>query len=87
MKYLYLSIQRYRIKELAKYGEKEKNKPNNIFFKKMSFPNIPLQPQEEIIFPKELKWFRYEEVASLNVIRKRKICDFEKSDIVSFSEN
>ena len=87
MKYLYLSIQRYRIKELAKYGEKEKNKQKINFFKKMSFPNIPLQLQEEIIFPKELKWFRYEEVASLNVIRKRKICDFEKSDTVSFSEN
>ena len=53
----------------------------------MSFPNIPRQLQEEIIFPRELKWFRYEEVTSLNVIRKQKICDFEKSDIVSFSEN
>ena len=53
----------------------------------MSFPKIPHQLQEEIIFPKELKWFRYEEVASLNVIRKQKIYDFEKSDIDSFSEN
>ena len=53
----------------------------------MSFPNIPRQLQEEIIFPRELKWSRYEEVTSLNVLRKQKICDFEKSDIVSFSEN
>ena len=53
----------------------------------MSFPNIPRQLQEEIIFPRELKWFRYEEVTSLNVVRKQKICDFEKSDIVGFSEN
>ena len=42
--------------------------------------------QEEIIFPRELKRFGYEEVTSLNVIGKQKICDFEKSDIVSFSE-
>ena len=53
----------------------------------MSFPNIPRQLQEEINYPRELKSFRYEEVTSLNVMRKRKICDFEKSDIVSFSEN
>ena len=50
----------------------------------MSFPKIPRQLQEEIIFPRELKRFRYEEVPSLNVIGKRKICDFEKSDIVKF---
>ena len=50
----------------------------------MSFPKIPRQRQEEIIFPGELKRFRYEEVTSLNVIGKRKICDFEKSDIVKF---
>ena len=53
----------------------------------MSFPKIPHQLQEEIISPRALKRFRYEEVTSLNVIRKRTICDFEKSDIVSFSEN
>ena len=46
----------------------------------MSFPKIPHQLQEEIIFPRELKRFRYEEVKSLNVIGKQKICDFEKSD-------
>ena len=50
----------------------------------MSFPKILPQPQEEIIFPRELKRFRYEEVTSLNVIGNRKICDFEKSDIVRF---
>ena len=50
----------------------------------MSFPKIPRQPQEKIIFPRELKRFRYEEVTSLNVIGKRKICVFEKSDIVKF---
>ena len=50
----------------------------------MSFPKIPRQLQEETIFPIELKRFRYEEVTSLNVIGKRKICDFEKSDIVKF---
>ena len=50
----------------------------------MSFPKIPCQRQEEIIFPGELKRFRYEEVTSLNVIGNRKICDFEKSDIVKF---
>ena len=50
----------------------------------MSFPKIPRQRQEEIIFPRELKRFRYEEVTSLNVIDNRKICDFEKSDIVKF---
>ena len=48
----------------------------------MSFPKIPRQFQEEIIFPRELKRFKYEEVTSLNVIGKRKICDFGKSDIV-----
>ena len=53
----------------------------------MSFPNISRQLQEKIIFPRELKWFKYEEVASLNVIRKQKTCDFEKSDMVSLSEN
>ena len=53
----------------------------------MSFPNIRRQLQEEIIFPRELKRFKYEEVTSLNIIRKRTLCDFEKSDIVSFSEN
>ena len=53
----------------------------------MSFPNIPRQLQEEIIFPRELKGFRYKKVTSLNIIRKQKICDFENSDIVSFSEN
>ena len=50
----------------------------------MSFPKIPRQRQEEIIFPGELKRFRYEEITSLNVIGNRKICDFEKSDIVKF---
>ena len=50
----------------------------------MSFPKIPRQLQEETIFPIELKRFRYEEVTSLNVIGKRKICDFEKTDIVKF---
>ena len=50
----------------------------------MSFPKIPRQRQEEIIFPGELKRFRYEEVTSLNVIGNREICDFEKSDIVKF---
>ena len=34
----------------------------------MSFPKIPRQLLEEIIFPKELKRFRYEEVISLNFI-------------------
>ena len=48
----------------------------------MSFPKIPRQLQEEIIFPRELKRFRYEEVTSLNDIGKWKMCDFEKSDIV-----
>ena len=41
----------------------------------MSFPKIPRQLQEEIIFPRELKRFRYEEVTSLNDTGKRKICD------------
>ena len=36
----------------------------------MSFPKIPRQLQEEIIFPRELKRFRYEEVTSLNFIGK-----------------
>ena len=36
----------------------------------MSFPKIPRQLQEEMIFPRELKKFRYEEVKSLNVIGK-----------------
>ena len=53
----------------------------------MSFPNIPRQLQEETIFPRELKWFGHEQVTSSSVIRKRKICNFEKSDMVSFSEN
>ena len=67
--------------------KKEKKKKKNKFIFEMSFPKIPHQLREEIIFPRELKRFRYEEVTSLNVIRKRQICDFEKSDIVSFSEN
>ena len=41
----------------------------------MSFPKIPRQLQEEIIFPRELKRFRCEEVTSLNDTDKRKICD------------
>ena len=41
----------------------------------MSFPKIPRQLQEEIIFPRELKRFKYEEVTSLNDTGKRKICD------------
>ena len=41
----------------------------------MPFPKIPRQLQEEIIFPRELKRFRYEEVTSLNDTGKRKICD------------
>ena len=36
----------------------------------MSFPKIPRQLQERIIFPKESKRFRYEEVTSLNFIGK-----------------
>ena len=53
----------------------------------MSFQKIPRQLQEEIIiFTWELKRFRYEEVTSLNIC-KQTICDFEKPDIVSFSEN
>ena len=32
----------------------------------MSYPKIPRQLQEEIIFPGELRGFRYEEVTSLN---------------------
>ena len=50
----------------------------------MSFPKIPRQLQEETIFARVLKRFRYEEVPSLNVIGKRKICDFEESYIVKF---
>ena len=53
----------------------------------MSFRKIPRQLQEEIFFPRELRRFRYEEVASLDFIGKRKICHFERSDVVSFSEN
>ena len=48
----------------------------------MSFPKILHQLQEEIIFPRELKRFRYEEVTNLNVLSEQKICGFEKSDIV-----
>ena len=36
----------------------------------MSFPKIPRQPQEDIIFPRKLKRLRYEEVTSLNFICK-----------------
>ena len=36
----------------------------------MSSPKIPPQLQEEIIFPGELKRFRYEEVTGLNLIGK-----------------
>ena len=50
----------------------------------MSFPKILHQLQEEIIFPRELKRFRYEEVTNLNVLSEQKICGFEKSDIVKF---
>ena len=39
----------------------------------MSFPKIPRELQEEIIFSRELKRFRYEEVTNLNF--KWKICD------------
>ena len=53
----------------------------------MPLTKIPRQLQEEIIFTRELKGFRYEEVASLNDIGKQKICAFEKSGIASFSEN
>ena len=48
----------------------------------MSFQKIPHQLQEEIISPRELKRFRYEEVTSLNVIGKQNFFDFENSDIV-----
>ena len=62
-------------------------KRKNKFIFEMPFPKIPRQLQEKIIFPRGLKRFRYEEVASLNVINKQKICGFEKYDGVRFSEN
>ena len=37
----------------------------------MPFPKIPRQLQEEIVFPKELQRFRYEEVTILNFIQGR----------------
>ena len=50
----------------------------------MSFPEIPRQLQERIIFPTELKRFRQEKVASSNVKSKREMSDFEKSDNFNF---
>ena len=52
----------------------------------MPLTKIPRQLQEEIIFPRELKGFRYEEVTSWNDIGKQKICAFEKSGIVKKSQ-
>ena len=51
------------------------------------FPKNTASALGKIIFPGELKIFRYEEATNLNFIGKRKFYQFEKSDIVSFSEN
>ena len=67
-KHLYVSIQQYRTKEFVTLDEKEKKKYNNKFIFEMPFPKISRQFQEKIIFPGELKRFRYEEVTSLSFI-------------------
>ena len=48
---MYVSIQRYRIREFVTLGEKEKMKYKNKYILEMSFQKLPRQFQEEMIFP------------------------------------